>query len=201
MRKEEWKKSVLDSLAGLSRTLSGISDISSSADKPKLGVSEGDKLVLQTHKNIELTLDFLWENRKKSFHSPKDVREFCNFLAFQVSEGLLPTGQSLYRTWETKFGQTSPSAIESEYQNFCSWLYSAFKGKEFDYKIIAAIVEQRLDGKIHPFADGCGRSAKLFSAFIRLSGGYMPAKYPSRREYYSRINGTESDWVFWHRLL
>src|SRR3989338_8112349 len=106
MDKQQWTESVLGALAGMSRTLGGTSDTTSSADKPKLGVSEGEALASRTEQNLRQALGFLWENRERRFESAAEVLELVDTLAAMVSDGLLTDGQSLYRTWETKFGQT-----------------------------------------------------------------------------------------------
>jgi len=170
MEKKRWFESVLQALAGLSRTLGGVSDISSAAEKPKLS-AEGEALAARTRENLQQALEFLWENRERGFASATEVREFVDEVARKVSAGLLQPGQSLYRTWETKFRQTAPEAIEQEYQNFCEWFFEALKSG--DPVATAALVEKRLDGEIHPFADGCGRTAKILAAFVLLRAGFF----------------------------
>lgn len=196
--KEQWIENVLQSLAGLSRTLGGVSDTSSSAEKPKLS-AEGEALAYRTKENLRLALEFLWENRERQFTSDAEVREFVDEVARQVSAGLLQPGQSLYRTWETKFRQTAPEAIEQEYQNFNKWLYEALASG--DPVATAALVEKRLDGEIHPFADGCGRTAKVLAAFVLLRAGLPPVAHRSRKEYYERINESDEDWIHYYSAL
>lgn len=194
---KKWAESVLQALAGLSRTLAGVSDTSSAAEKPKLGVKEGDLLVVLTHENLERALEFLWENREKRFASPCEVREFVDRVASLVSEGLLQSGQSFYRTWETKFRQTAPQAIEAEYVKFCAWFFEALESG--DPVATAALVEKRLDGEIHPFADGCGRTSKILAAFVLLRHGLLPVGHRSRSEYYSRINASDGEWISYYK--
>jgi len=195
---EAWIEEVLQAIAGLSRTLGGVSDMSSSADKPSLA-AEGEMLATRTRENLRRALEFLWENRERRFASTTEVREFVDEVARKVSTGLLQPGQSLYRTWETKFRQTAPEAIEQEYQNFCEWFFEALKSG--DPIASAALVEKRLDGEIHPSADGCGRTAKILAAFVLLRAGLMPVSYRSRKEYYERINGTDEKWIRYYRAL
>jgi len=57
--KKRWSQSVLQALAGLSRTLGGVSDTSSAGEKPKLAESEGEALVSRTRENLEHALEFL----------------------------------------------------------------------------------------------------------------------------------------------
>lgn len=197
---QQWTESVLASLAGMSRTLGGASDTTSSADKPKLGCQEGGALASRTERNLRQALLFLWEQRECQFKAAAEVLAFVETLAATVSEGLLADGQSLYRTWETKFGQTPVRAIEAEYMEFCGWLFRAL-AKPTDFVEIAALSEQRLDGKIHPFADGCGRTAKLLASFVLLRDNRTPPRYGARKEYYQKINQSEAEWVSYYRSL
>jgi Fic family protein len=199
MDMKKWVESVLQALAGLSRTLGGVSDTSSASEKPKLVESEGEALARRTRENLEHALEFLWENSKQHFASPAEVRQFVDALAAKVSKGLLQPGQSLYRTWETKFRQTPVAEIETEYQRFCEWLFEALA--DADAVKTAALVEKRLDGKIHPFADGCGRTSKLLAAFVLLRAGLSPVSHRSRSEYYSRINASDEEWIRYYRAL
>lgn len=193
---KRWFESVLQALAGLSRTLGGVSDTSSSAEKSKLS-AEGEALASRTQENLQRALEFLWKNRERRFASTTEVREFVDTVARQVSAGLLQPGQLLYRTWETKFRQTAPEAIEQEYQNFCAWLCETLESGE--PVATAALVEKRLDGEIHPFADGCGRTAKILAAWVLLRAGLSPVAHRSRKEYYERINASDEEWIRYYR--
>lgn len=199
MNKQHWFRSVLQALASLSRTFQGVSDTTSAAEKPKLAVAEGEALKAKSSQNLEQALEHLWVNRLKGFTSPVSVREFIDTLATAVSEGLLQPGQSFCRTWATKFGQTAPEAIEAEYSKFCAWLYGELD--DSDPVAVAALVEKRLDGQIHPFADGCGRTSKLLAAFVLLRHGILPPSYGSRKEYYIIINLSEAEWINYYRSL
>lgn len=198
IEEKQWKESVLRALEGQSRTLSGISDTTSAKGKPKLAVAEGKDLAEKSAKNLEKAIDFLLENRYKKFASPEDVLDFINTLAATVSDGLLPEGQPLFRTWETKFDQAPVIRIEIEFKKFCQWFFMV--GKE-DALSVAALVEKKLDGEIHPFADGCGRTAKLLAMFVLLRSGISPPAYVSRDEYYHNIRLVNWTWVKFYRSM
>lgn len=197
--KQGWFEAVLSALASLSRTFNGVSDTTSAAEKPKLAVEEGDTLKAKSSQNLGHALEYLWTNRLTSFASPASVREFIDALATIVSEGLLQPGQSFYRTWATKFGHTLPENIEREYQSFCEWFFNNVDSD--DPVAVAALVEKRLDGKIHPFADGCGRTSKLLAAFTLLRHDIFPPSYGSRNEYYVNINLSDAEWISYYRSL
>jgi Fic family protein len=198
IKEKWWKESVLRALAGQSRTLSGISDTTSAKSKPKLAVAEGQDLAEKSAENLEEAICFLFRNRYKKFSSPEDVLEFISMLAVIVSDGLLPEGQPLFRTWETKFDQTPVIRIEIEFKKFCQWF---FKAVDSDAVVTAALVEKRLDGEIHPFADGCGRTAKLLAMFVLLRRGIFPPAYVLRDEYYRNIRLANWTWVKFYRSM
>jgi len=164
IEEKRWKESVLRSLAGQSRTLFGVSDTTSAKSKPKLVVAEGKDLAEKSAKNLEEAIDFLFENRYQKFASPEDVLIFISTLAATVSDGLLPEGQPLFRTWETKFDQAPVIRIEIELKKFCQWFFGTI---DSDAIVTAALVEKRLDGEIHPFADGCKASCVIRSVEAR----------------------------------
>jgi hypothetical protein len=196
--KHTWIDAVLRTLATQSRTLGGISDTSSSADKPKLA-AEGEALAQKTRQNLRNALEFLWENRGIVFHSADEVRGFIDRVAAMVSEGLLAPGQSLYRTWDTKFeNQAAAEEIEPQYRQFCLWLFGSLDNDPVE---TAALTEKRLDGDIHPLADGCGRTTKILSAFILLRHELFPPRYRSRGEYYEKITTGDTEWItFWRSM-
>lgn len=199
IEEKRWKESVLRALAGQSRTLSGISDTTSAKDKPKLAVAEGRGLVEKSTQNLEEAICFLFGNRYKKFSSPEDVFNFINTLVATVSDGLLVEGQSLFRTWETKFNQTPVIRIEIELKKFCQWFFEMVDSG--DVIVTVALVEKRLDGEIHPFADGCGRTAKLLAMFVLLRHGIFPPAYVPRDEYYRNIHLVTWAWIKFYKSM
>jgi hypothetical protein len=198
--KEQWFESVLETVNSLSRTTKGISDTSSATEKPKLAVKEGEHLIDSASRNLMRAMDYLWSNRSICFTSSEDVQDFIDYLATIVSDGLLQQGQSLYRTWDTPYGQTHPSEIMEQYSKFCEWFLTALNTG--DPVATAAIVEKRLNGEIHPFSDGCGRTSMLLAAFVLLRHNINPVVYPSRKEYFKRIGkSSDEDWIMYYRSL
>jgi hypothetical protein len=61
------------------------------------------------------------------------------------------------------------------------------------YKI-AAFVEQELDSRIHPFADGCGRTSKIVSGWILARYDLSLPQWESRDEYYEHIEKDLPEW-------
>ncbi|OPY38425.1 MAG: Fic/DOC family protein [Methanoregula sp. PtaU1.Bin051] len=198
--KEQWSERVLKTVSSFSRTIHGISDTSSATEKPKLTVKEGKQLIDRTSRNLLQAIEYLWVNRSISFITSLEVQDFIDSLAMIISDGLLQQGQSLYRTWDTQYGQTHPSEISEQYHEFCKWFLSTMDSH--DPAATAAIVEKRLNGEIHPFSDGCGRTSMLLAAFVLLRHDINPAVYHSRKEYFELIGkSNDEEWIRYYRSL
>ncbi len=197
---EAFEKEALENLDMMSRTKKGISDTSSSESKPKLD-TEGDDLALRSENNFKEALRLIWGKRDDSFESPAQLGDFVEEIASCISQGLLKEGQSQWRTWETKFGQTSPQLIKKEMADFYKEFLAQLNNPQTDPIKLAAWVEKRVDGEIHPFADGCGRTSKILSSFVLLRFGQKLPKYRGREEYYKNINSSMDNWVEYYRSL
>lgn len=182
---QEFEQQMLGNLEVMSRTRKGISDTSSSADKPKL-TTEGAELADKADRNFRSALQLVWEHRQDSFATSQEVGKFIEGLARAVSDGLLQEGQGLWRTWETKSKQTPiseiPKTLAGFYQEFCQRLET-----QSDPVATAAWVEQQFDGRIHALADGCGRTTKLLSALVLARNNHPLPNYSDRDEYYQNI--------------
>ncbi len=181
MTRERLLTQAIANMAATSRTKKGVSDTSSSADKPALATT-GQVLADQATKNFEEAIEMVWGSRSIDLSSPEDLRRWVEMLAAIVSNGLLPAGQGMYRTWATKFAmQTMPDQLDAEMENF--YLQFGFRGPFVDPVETAAWVEHKLDARIHPFADGCGRTAKLVSAWVLLRANHPLPAWDSRERY------------------
>lgn len=198
----QFYKSMITNLRSTSRTADGISDTSSSKEKPSLQ-TEGSKLKDKATENFKKVINSIWQNRYIKLDSLQELREFIENIATQISDGLLQNGQSLFRTWQTKYEhQTSPENIEREFQKFIETLFKNMHQEHPDPIALAAWAEQEIDSHIHPFADGCGRTSKAVSSWI-LSRYHMPLpNWESRKNYYSHIDfgdNTLSSWTNYYR--
>lgn len=190
----DFLSNLIYNLEKTSRTAKGISDISSSAEKPKLA-EEGELLKEKTRENFEKAVQFVWQEKYHYFDNPKELRSFIEQIAGIINEGLLKKGQGLFRTWRTKLEhQTPPENIEKDFDNFVVELYNKIHMPHADGHSIAAFIEQQIDSRIHPFSDGCGRIAKVLSAWI-LARYHLPLpKWTTRDEYYENIEKDFSTW-------
>lgn len=194
-----FEEKALAGIQGMSRTAKGVSDTSTSTDKQKLKVEEGEKLAAKTSENVKGALRMAFNAKDEEFVDADEVHRFTEGLARKVSEDLLPEGQGLYRTWETPNKQTTPSKIKAETREFTSQLYEKLKAKE-DPIQTAAWAERQM-ANIHPWADGVGRTTKVLSAFILARGGAGLPKYPSSKSYYSEIKKSPESWEKFYRSM
>lgn len=192
-----FEEKALEGIQKTSRTAKGVSDTSSSADKQKLAVEEGDKLAAKTAENVRGALRMAWNARDREFKSADEVHEFTEGLARQVSSGLLPAGQGLYRTWETPNDQTSPGEVKVATRKFSEQLYEKL---DEDPVATAAWAEKQM-AKIHPWADGVGRTTKVLGAFVLARGGLKPATYPDMKTYYAEIKKSPESWEKFYRTM
>jgi len=182
-----------------SRTVKGISDTSSSDQKAELSMT-GDKLKEKTEKNFREAIEFIWREKYHTFSSEAELREFIEQVATGISDGLLHENQGLFRTWETKLKhQTKPDSIEQDFKSFVEELFRRLHSQHADGHKIAAFVEQRLDSRVHPFADGCGRTAKVISAWIMARYHLALPQWISRDEYYKNIEKDLPEWEKYYK--
>ena len=119
----KFKQQLVETLEKTSRTAKGVSDVSSSNEKPELSTI-GSKLEEKKKENFEKAIEFIWEERYRVFSSQTELRNFIEKVAIGISEGLLNKGQGLFRTWETKFAhQAKPQNIERDFNSFIGDLF------------------------------------------------------------------------------
>ena len=175
----------LENLRRTSRTANGVSDTSSSADKPKLVVAEGSALASATENLVRTTLEWLLD-RELERPSAEQVRSLIVDLAERMIGEVLAPGQSIFRTWETKFEmQTRLADLDAEFDRFCEEL--AARLQDGDAVSTAAWVERRIDAVVHPFADGCGKISKALSAWVLYRAGVPLPIWESRESYLSHL--------------
>src|SRR5947209_5981783 len=92
----------------LSRTRAGVSDVSSSPDKPKSLAAEGDLLAQRSAANEEQLQRWLSESRRDPPPgSGAEVLELVGRIADLVNDGLTERPRR-YRTWESEPNPPAP---------------------------------------------------------------------------------------------
>ena len=188
-----------NNLINTSRTARGASDTSASELKPGL-TTAGDKLKEKTVENFERAIELVWKEKYHTFLSEPELREFVEQIAGVISEGLLQKDQNLFRTWETRLKhQTKSESIERDFESFVGELFRQMHSVHADGHKIAAFIEQRLDSRVHPFTDGCGRTAKILSAWIMARYHLPLPQWTSREEYYDHIEKDLQEWEQYYK--
>lgn len=185
----DFERQALANLDRTSRTATGVSDTSSSDDKPKLTV-EGAGLAQKSKENFTGALRMAWSAKDQSFESPAEVLNFTEQIAGKVSDGLLQPGQGLYRTWATENDQLDPAKIPGAMKDLTTKLHARLQDPAKAVET-AAWLEKSL-AHIQPWADGVGRTTKALSAMVLARGGVKLPVYPESKTYYQQIQSP--DW-------
>jgi hypothetical protein len=191
---ETFLQQAVGGLKATSRTAAGMSDTSSSAEKPKLAV-EGEALKVKAEANYKRALRMVWDARHGDFSNPAKVSALIEHLGHVVNAGLLPPGQSIWRQHTTNpaFGQTAPADIPRELETFSAELSHRITAGA-DPIGTAAWIEHEFNGRIHPFTDGMGRASKALAAMVLARAGLSLPQYPDRKIVYGAIGGPADAW-------
>ncbi len=195
----EWAPALFDSVASLSRTTKGVTEAAYNGQKPPLRITDPDALREKAGANLRHAIVHVWVHGRAVRTHPTHVAGFMNAVATKVSEGLLQPWQSLFRTWDTRglyprhvaVDQIVPAMHQASVD-----IASALQDRpafQKDPVRTAALLEHRLD-RIHPYADGCGRTIMLLGAWILLRADYPPAHFSTREEYYEGIRKSSGEW-------
>lgn len=189
--KGAFQKQMLSNLKVMSRTSHGIGR---EANRPGLEKA-GDKLAEQADTNFRNALDWVWEHKEDDLGSGPQVRSALENLANRVSENLLKPGQSKYRTWED--ANYKPAAdIQKNLDSFSQELSERLKG---DPQETSAWAEKELQ-RVHPFADGVGRTSMLLAGLIAAHHGTDLPTYRSREEHFRAMNAP-GKWEGYYKSL
>jgi len=217
---EEYDQNMLESLSLTSRTAEGTVDTSASVDKSgKMteGLSAEETASLARNNFIE-AVNQAFEASGRTFTSPQELRQFIESIATQVNQGITREGV-LIRNGEdsTKFPYTRVENLPERMDQFYQELMTRLNNPKEDPVELAAWLEFRIDQTDHFFADGCGKTAKVISAWAMMRAGRPAPDYTAhgqieknmsqvRGEYYKHaaktIPGTDpateqQDWENW----
>lgn len=186
MGRDPFIHALLQSVAGMSRTAQTGSVNALGRAKPESKFSP-DRLQEASKRGIALAGERLWEYRNRLL-GVRDL-QLLELQMFASINGGVRTS-AMYRMHETgaPYG-VPPDQIRQEMN---AWF------REFQQRLerltasqvseLCAWVEWELDFRIHPYADGCGRLCKLWSALVCLRA-YSPLTiYQDRTTYYARMN-------------
>ncbi|MEP7167473.1 MAG: Fic family protein [Candidatus Woesebacteria bacterium] len=186
-----------------SRTAKGEKDTSVSTLKEGTTLS-AQELQEQVRQNVHRTSEHIWNNRLEPITTPETLRELLKEIALEVNTNI-DDGLKL-RDWEVKYGRKvlpgEPLKLEMAtfYDEMFTKMRLAEKAKIDPYEM-AAWIEWKLDADLHPFADGCGRIAKAWSAFFLVRLEKPLPRYSSRKAYYDALNaGRDSFYAYYAKI-
>jgi len=185
-------------LSGISRTFKGESNTDSSAEKLSLRCA-GDELKDRARQNFRHTIIELFSHAPRSFSCAAAVREFVVETAQNLNRDLTRDGVGFFRTWDTTIPIHTPKElVAEEFGNFCEELYLRIGQDKVDSIELAAWIEWRFNARIHPLADGCGRTSRALSTYFLGLGQIPLPPFTDREEYFEKINLPFEEWLAYY---
>jgi hypothetical protein len=201
-----FSRKCLANINGMSRTIgSGTVDTSATAKKAasmaKIDGSVGDFARL----NFQCVVERVHAERNRAFESPQDVRVFIETIATEINRGIVKEG-ILYRTANsTKFPYTAIAKLPDAMNQFCEEFHRRLSDGDQDPVALAAWVEYKIDLTDHFFEDGCGKVAKVLSAWVLARASAPLPAYRGREEYYGFVKDqdmlNEKAWEAYYRTF
>jgi hypothetical protein len=186
----------LSQLTKISRTFQGISDTSVSALKEPL-LHAGQELTRKVAENFRATvISLLQSSHNLAIIKSEDAEALLVNTYFSVNKDLLQEGRPIYRTWESKVEQHTPLArLETETQDFYREFSERFNARSQNPISFAAWIEQRLNGQLHCFSDGCGRVSRALACFVLIESDISYPRFESREQFFEQINLPFPQWL------
>jgi hypothetical protein len=181
-------------LNNLSRTINGEgnTDVSTLKHKPLIA---GQQLIDQVSVNFTNAVELLIINLVKGLRSPDQTRDLIISAANHINSGIISNQQGFFRQWSGYPIQVPPESVESEFEAFCLNLYER-QDQIFDSpKKFAADCEYEFNIRIHPLADGCGRSSIALATAILACTKLEYPKFESRTEYFRNALISKEHWL------
>ncbi len=195
---DHWSQTLFASVTALSRTAGGATQAAYGGHKPALRITDPAALAQKTEENLRQAISHVWNIGPTVQPRIAHITAFMNAVAAKVSAGLIDG--DLFRTWDTRERypqQVAPFDILWSMADLSQKL--SFNNplciKRAHPHRVAATLEREIDWRIHPYADGCGRTAKLLGAWVLLRHGSMPPRFDSKERYYKAMNAGEGEWL------
>ena len=171
----------------MSRTANGKLDLSASATKiDSMAVKSADAAQNLALENTDRAIEYLFNNRRRTFRSAKELEEVVLRAAGITNEGIVKEG-CLFRSGEdsTKYNYARIKDIPTMWDFFMSVFYWMISSQCFEVEEIAAFSEYVINIVGHFFSDGCGKISMLVSTYVFMRFDLPCPEYTSRNEYYS----------------
>ena len=222
--KQAFVSNFRDTIGALSRTIqSGSIDTSVSEEKAQQFEDvDMDEIDRKANENIEKVGEYIFLENNKNIDSAEDIGEIIHEIWSRVNNGIADS-QKL-RTHEVEYGkdhklpygenpipdkpELQPPIYSGHLQEamdcFYIKLYEKLRQaeeKQLDPDELAAWIEFYIEGTLHPFTDGCGRTAKSVSAFFLKRLGEVLPDYDSRENYYDAMMAGWDEFLDYYKSL
>ncbi len=170
--KEEYLNRLLRNIENTSRTFGGELNVSASKDKPMLVnllVPKKD-LADITRSNVIQAFDFAYDNKSLHLLSPQVLQDFIDQIAKMVNRGIVTNEKLMIRSGSNshKYFYVDTQYVKKFYKSFINQFHKKIKNPETAPTDLAAWIEWNIDFCGHVFVDGCGRIAKVISAWLLM---------------------------------
>lgn len=188
----------LYALSCYSRTFQGVGSNETSNEKLEI-LTQGDALVEQASQNFRRGVQYFYEALAFGvFHKSDRAMAYLSAAPTIFNHGIIQLEQGPFRTWETPHNHVPAECIASELTNFARSFAQLLSAPAIKPARLAAWIEHDLNGRIHPYSDGCGRISRgLSTAYLALYDIARPV-FASREEY---IAGFASEFDIWAELF
>jgi predicted ABC-type ATPase len=181
---EQYVDQAMENLGRTSRTAAGTVDTSASVEKAgQLAANlSGDRAAAMALGNYRGVLTELYAERNIELSSPAALREMVEQKVREINSGILREGV-LYREHDSARypSYTAVADLPASTEQFFAEFHQRLSDPRADAVETAAWVEYRMDMTDHPWADGCGKSAKAIAAWVLMRHGYELPDYPQER--------------------
>ncbi len=212
---QEYIREGLTNLKTTSRTASGEIDTSASTTKSEaLTDVSGQQVAELVQINFTEAMRLAFAQKEHDFANPDELRMFIEDIAKTLNGGILKDSVLIREGLDSqKYPYTKIADLEQAMSGFYAELTEKLNDPDQDPIELAAWVEYNIDLTHHFFADGCGKTAKVISAFVLMRKNLSLPNYTTRGDYYAnaptQIVGQDSavdqeqydKWVAYYKTL
>jgi len=173
--------------------------IDTSISKEKTGADKNTQEVKdQTRENIKTAARYIFDKKNTPFTSGDDIKTIVIDLNRILGIGFDPTTKQYGEWYNLRTHEISPEKgygvplieLKEKMNIFYKELFQKIQECEdgtMEPWRVAAWIEFQIDNVLHPYADRCGRMAKILAAYVlHRFNKYLP-DYGSREEYYASL--------------
>ena len=191
LSKQEHLDKLLRNIKSTSRTFEGELNVSASKDKSKFvnSLISKEDLVEITKNNVIKAFDFAYDNKNLLLPSPQVLKDFIDQVARIVNRGIINDEKFVMRSGSNshKYFYVDTKYVKKFYKSFVNQLYEKLNNPETSPVDLAAWIEWNIDFCGHIFSDGCGRIAKVLSAWLLMRNNSDLPDYRSGQDGFETV--------------